>query len=133
MGRATSFRVVLADDDPQVLDALHDLLGSTPGFEVVATATTAGAATAACLEHEPDLVVLDVRMPGGGLATARAVTEALPDTAVVVLTAHDTPELRSAAADAGAAAYLVKSQGEDVVRTLRRVAARWSTADDGEA
>lgn len=133
MGPPPSLRIVLADDDRQVLDALDELLGSTPGLEVVATATTAAAAMAACIEHEPDAVVLDVRMPGGGLSAARGVTETLPHTEVVVLTAHDTPELRSVAADAGVHAYLVKSQGEDVVRTLLRVAAHSSTADGGEA
>lgn len=128
-----TIRVLVADDQPHVLEALEELLGSAPGIEVVATATSAQTAVAGCAHHTPDTVVLDLRMPGGGLNAAREVTAALPDVEVVVLTAHDTPELRRAAVAAGVGTYLVKARGEDLVSAILQTAPRAPTGAAAEA
>lgn len=120
-------RVLVADDQPHVLEALGELLGSTPGVEVVATAACAPTAVAASVQHQPDTVVLDVRMPGGGLNAVREIRAALPDTHVVVLSAHDTPELRREAAAADVGTYLVKARVEDLVSAILQTAPRAST------
>jgi DNA-binding NarL/FixJ family response regulator len=133
MAAETAVRVLVADDQPHVLEALGELLGSTPGVEVVATATSAPTAVAASARHRPDTVVLDVRMPGGGLNAVREIRAALPDTQVVVLSAHDTPELRRDATAAGAGNYLVKGRGEDLVGAILRGASRLSAVTEGGA
>lgn len=112
--------VVLADDDIEIRAALRDLFASTD-VEVVAEASTAAEAVDACARLAPHVALLDVRMPGGGLDAARAIT-ASSDTAVVVLTAHDTPEHRETAAANGAARFVVKSNGDDLLRTVLEVA-----------
>lgn len=101
-------RVVLADDQPHVLEAVRDLLESTARIQVVALATTAEQAEAACRAHQPDAVVLDVQMPGDGLRAARRIAQSLPSVRVVMLTGHDVPAVRAAAAEAGAHAFVSK-------------------------
>ena len=106
-------RVVLADDHAPTLAEFAALLRADPRFEVCATACDAVGAVAAALEHAPDLVLLDVCMPGSGIAAAAEIAARLPATRVVMLTisAHDAdlfPALR-----AGAAGYLLKDIGPD--------------------
>ena len=116
--------VVVADDDGNVRAALCHLLDDTAGIEVVAEAATAQEAVSAVESHAPHVAVLDIRMPGGGLVAARRITAGEHRTRVVVLTAHDTPEHREQAAAAGAARFVVKSGGDDLVRTVLDVAGR---------
>lgn len=111
-------RVVVADDDPRVLAALCELLDASPHLEVVAAAASAREAEEACREHDPDAVVLDVHMPGGGLEAARRVRQSFPGVRIVVLTAHDTPAVRAAAAAAGADAFVGKAAAGDVVAAV---------------
>lgn len=81
-------RLVLADDHPIVLDGLAQLFAAEKGFNVVARASNGDDALAAILLHEPDVVVLDLRMPGqDGLAVLREMRRAGLSTRVVVLTA----------------------------------------------
>lgn len=114
-GRVT---VVLADDDEHVRAALRDLFEEARGIDVVAEAATAQEAVARVEAHSPDVVILDVRMPGDGLAAARRITMTRSSTQVVVLTAHDTPEHRDEAAAAGAARFVLKSDGDDLVSAV---------------
>lgn len=123
MLRNVTVRIVLADDDRHVLDALRALLDGTADFSVVATASTAEAAVLACRTHAPDLAVLDIGMPGGGLTAARRLRDELPGIRVVVFTAHDDPELRREAHAVGVTDYLLKSGDEDVVEALREATA----------
>src|SRR4051812_25401396 len=83
-------RVVLADDHPVVLGGLRALLESLEIYDVVGAATDGEQAVRAVAEHEPDVVLMDIRMPGidGLVATARIKT-ANPGTAVLVLTMFD--------------------------------------------
>jgi DNA-binding NarL/FixJ family response regulator len=111
--RRPPIRVVLADDHPIWRDGVRSDLGS--GFEVVAEASSADAAIAAIREHQPDLVVCDLQMPGGGgIAVAKACGE---DTRIVILTVSEQERDLLDAVAAGAAGYLTKTTPGDVLRT----------------
>jgi DNA-binding NarL/FixJ family response regulator len=102
-----ALRIVLADDHETarlgVRLALQD-----GGFHVVAEAVDARGAVEAALEHRPDLCVLDVYMPGGGIAAAAELAEALPEMPIVMLTVSNTNEDLFEALRAGACGYLLK-------------------------
>jgi DNA-binding NarL/FixJ family response regulator len=90
-------RLVLADDHPIVLDGLVHLFSTEPGFEVLARTTTGDEALAAVERYRPDIVVLDLRMPGkSGLEVLRAIKAARLPTRVVILTAAESDEVLQA-------------------------------------
>lgn len=110
--------MVLADDEPRLRDAVRGLLESTNRIEVVAAVGSAETAVDAGRRHEPDVVVLDVHMPGGGLRAARRLRRLLPGTRIVVLTADESPAVHAAAAAAGADTVLTKAGDGDVVAAV---------------
>lgn len=118
-------RVLLADDQSLLLDGLRVILGAEPDIEVVGAARDGEEAVALALEHRPDIVLCDLRMPGtDGVQATRRISDALPDTRVVVLTTYDHDELVLGALRAGAAAYLLKDlPSADLVHAVRAVAA----------
>lgn len=100
-------KVVIADDEPLARERLRSLLDAHADIEVVAEAGDGRAALQACAEHEPDLVLLDIAMPGiDGLEAARHLAAFEPRPAVVFCTAYDAHAL--SAFDAAAVDYLVK-------------------------
>lgn len=100
-------RVLIADDEPLARDRLRALLAEQPGIEVVAEAEDGESALHACAELKPDLVLLDIAMPGiDGLEAARHLAAFEPRPAVVFCTAYDAHAL--SAFDAQAIDYLVK-------------------------
>ena len=100
-------RVVIADDEPLARERLRDLLAAQPGVELVAEAADGREALHACAEHTPDLVLLDIAMPGiDGLEAARHLAAFEPRPAVVFCTAFDAHAL--SAFEAAAIDYLVK-------------------------
>ena len=100
-------KVVIADDEPLARERLRGLLAAHADIEVVAEAGDGRAALEACAEHEPDLVLLDIAMPGiDGLEAARHLAAFEPRPAVVFCTAYDAHAL--SAFDAAAVDYLVK-------------------------
>ena len=101
---------VLAVDDQEVfLRAARELIAATPGFEQVGEATSGPEALELAAHLHPDLVLLDVRMPGmDGIETARRLADAEPGAAVVLVSIEDVPEVASEPAAVGAAAYLRK-------------------------
>lgn len=102
-----STRVLLADDHRLVrLSLREDLEGA--GFEICAEATTAAEAIEAAVREDPDLCLLDVSMPGGGLHAAAQITLSLPSTKVVMLTASSQEEHLLEAVRVGACGYLLK-------------------------
>jgi DNA-binding NarL/FixJ family response regulator len=116
-------RVLLADDHPLTREALAGLL-SANGFDVVAQASDGAEAVSRARELEPDVVVLDLTMPGmAGLTALPLLREAAPRTAVVVLTAAEDDTNLLTAIRLGAAGYLLKSEPpERIVEFLRGVA-----------
>lgn len=123
MATADAVTMVLADDDEDVRSALRQLFEAVAGIEVVAEVSSAAEAVAACAAHAPDVALVDLRMPGGGLEATRQITATVP-TKVVVLTAHETPENRTGAATNGAARFVVKSAGDDLVRAVLEAVGR---------
>ncbi|MGI8808456.1 MAG: response regulator [Acidimicrobiales bacterium] len=119
-----ALRVLIADDHPVFRDGLRLVLQSATGVELVGEATTGSEAVRAAAELEPDVVVMDLQMPGiSGIEATRQILAARPDTAVVVLTMLDEDESIMSALQAGARGYLLKeSSPDDIVRAVLSVA-----------
>ena len=118
-----STRILIADDHPLTRDALSGLL-EQHGFSVVGTASDGAVAIDEARRLQPDIVVLDLSMPGtDGLEALPRIRVAAPDCEVVVLTASGTEDNLLAAIRAGAAGYLLKSEPpERIAGFLRGVA-----------
>ncbi|MEO6881202.1 MAG: response regulator transcription factor [Mycobacteriaceae bacterium] len=116
-------RVVIADDHPVVRGGLRALLDSLPGYEVVAEAVDGQGAVRETQLNRPDVVLMDVRMPGlDGLEATRRIRAAVPGVAVLVLTMFDDDATVLDAMRAGANGYLLKGAGQDEIdRALRAV------------
>ncbi|TMR96775.1 response regulator [Nonomuraea basaltis] len=120
-----SVRVVIADDHPVVRDGLAALLSTLPGMEVAGTASSGREAVRAAVTLAPDVLVLDIQMPGmSGIDAAREVAAAAPGVAVLMLTMYEDDESVFAAMRAGARGYVLKGAEQDeIVRAIRAVAA----------
>jgi two-component system, NarL family, nitrate/nitrite response regulator NarL len=115
-------RIVVADDHPLFLDGLVATLSADEELEVVAVVGDAAAAVAAVREHGPDLALLDLGMPGGGLEAARHIAAASPETRTVMLTSSENHDDLVAAMDAGARGYVLKGiPGRDLRAILRTI------------
>jgi DNA-binding NarL/FixJ family response regulator len=119
-------RVALADDDPDFRAALVEVLEADPRFSVVGAASNGDDLVRLAVDTRPDLVVLDVRMPGGGPPAAKALREAAaewetPAPVVAALTAQSAVATVVAMLREGAGAYLVKGRvGSDLPDLLVR-------------
>jgi two-component system, NarL family, response regulator DevR len=118
-------RVVLVDDHEVVRLGLISLLEDLDWIEVVAEAGTADAAVAAAREQRPDVVIMDVRMPGAsGIDACRLIRSESPDTQVLMLTSYADETLVQEALEAGACSYVLKQVGNyslvHALETLRR-------------
>ena len=102
---------MVADDHPLFRAGVVSSLREVPGLEVIGEAGDAAGALALAREHLPDVVVLDVAMPGGGLNAARDITAACPATRVVMLTVSEDEDDILAAMKAGASGYVLKGAG----------------------
>jgi two-component system response regulator NreC len=117
-------RIVLADDHPVVRDGLRLLLDGESDFEVVAEAGDVESTIRYVRGHHPDVLVLDLNMPGGSsLKAIPGMRRESPDTEIVVLTMHKEPAFARAALGAGALGYVLKeAAGEELVEAVRRAA-----------
>lgn len=117
--------IVLVDDHPLVRQGLRAVLDATDDLTVVAETDNGPDAVRLCVEHRPDVVLMDLQMPNGhGLDATVAVRRAAPGTAVLVLTMFDDDDTVFAAVTAGAAGYLLKgADGADIAAAIRAVAA----------
>lgn len=118
-------RVVLADDHEVVRNGLRMVLENQPGIEVVAEAADADEAARRTLGHKPDVLVLDLNMPGRpSLEAIPEIRAAVPGTAILVLTMQKDPAFAREALRGGAAGFVVKhSAATELVRAIRAVAA----------
>jgi DNA-binding NarL/FixJ family response regulator len=128
-------RVLLVDDHPVVRDGLRWLFDSAGGVDVVGEAGDGETATRLAAELKPDVVLMDLAMPGmDGVETTRRVRAAAPDTAVLVLSMSDSDASLVAAVTAGASGYVLKGAAqEDLLRATRAVAAGEATFGAGVA
>jgi DNA-binding NarL/FixJ family response regulator len=116
-------RVLVVDDQTVVRDGLVLLLGLLPGIEVVGSAGDGGEAERLVAEHEPDVVLMDLRMPRvDGVEATRRIKSAHPKVQIVVLTTYSDDESVFAALQAGARGYLTKDAGaEEIARAIDAV------------
>jgi DNA-binding NarL/FixJ family response regulator len=117
-------RILVVDDHFMVRMGLSASLNVEPDMEVVAEAGTGEAALEACRQHSPNLVIMDVRLPGmaGADATAGILLE-FPDTRVLMLSTHSGEEEIHRALQAGAHGYVLKNTvREELLRAIRQVA-----------
>lgn len=114
-------RVVLADDHEVVRVGLRGVLEADPGITVVAEAASGEQALAACEVHRPDVVVMDLHMPGmGGIEAIRRLTARQPPVVTLVLTMFEDDESVLAALEAGARGYILKGAGREELRSAVR-------------
>ena len=110
-------RVLIADDQALIREGLSLLLGQFPGLEVVGAAADGEEAVALAAEHSPDVVLMDLVMPGmDGVDATRRILAMAPRTQVVILSAYADDESVFAAVNAGAAGYLTKDSGAEQIR-----------------
>lgn len=115
---------MLVEDHRILAESFAALLNRDPLIEVVGMASTAGEAVALARLHEPDIVVMDVRLPdGSGVEAAITIRSITKRTGFIFLTAYDSEEALAEAIEAGAAAFLPKSEAsETVVDAIKKVA-----------
>jgi DNA-binding NarL/FixJ family response regulator len=117
-------RVLIADDHPVFRYGMKALLRSVPGIEVVGEATTGEETCDRAQELQPDVVLMDIKMPGiSGIEATRRIVHTLPQVNVLVVTMLEEDDAVFAAMRAGARGYLVKgADQEEVLRAIRAVA-----------
>jgi len=126
-----SLRLLVVDDHEVVRRGLVSLLDRRSGFEVVAEAGSVAEAVTLAALHQPDLVIMDVRLPdGSGIEACREIRAARPETRVVMLTSYPDEEAVLSAIIAGASGYLLKQiRGRELVSALEAVARGESLLD----
>lgn len=119
-----SYRILIVDDHEVVRLGLRTLLSNQPDFVVVDEASSADQAVEKAKMHHPDVVVMDIRLPGkNGIEACREIREQFKDVQVIMLTSYAEDEMLFDAISAGAAGYVLKQGGgDDLVRAVRRVA-----------
>ncbi|MFJ4685578.1 response regulator [Streptomyces sp. NPDC091377] len=120
--------LLVVDDHPVVRDGLRGMFESAPGFTVLGEAADGVAAVAQALALDPDVVLMDLRMPGGsGVAAIAELTRRGARAKVLVLTTYDTDSDTLPAIEAGATGYLLKDAPRDELFTAVRAAAQGRT------
>lgn len=118
-------RIIVADDHALVRAGITGVLSGTPGFEVVAEAGTAQQAIEMVHLHDPQVVVLDISMPGmSGLEAAASLRAEYPGLRILILSVHDHPEYVMESVRAGANGYLRKDASPQELRDAVRAVAR---------
>ena len=130
-----SISLLLADDHAVVRAGTRQLLERQPDMRVVGEASNGEEAVRLAVQLKPDVVIMDVRMPGmSGVEATRRIKQEVPQVAVLVLTAHDDDEYIFALLQAGANGYLLKTaEIDELVRAIRAVASGRSMLDPAVA
>jgi DNA-binding NarL/FixJ family response regulator len=117
-------RIVLADEDPIVLNGLRNLIATEGDLDLIGEATNGAVALAIIRERQPDVAIVDIFMPGlNGIVLTRRLAGELPSVSVLVLTLHEDRGFVRQAFDAGARGYVLKrSASQYLVQAIRAVA-----------
>jgi len=118
-----TLRILIVDDHEVVRLGLRSLLSNQANFVVVDEASSAKEAVEKAVQHRPDVVVMDIRMPGeNGIEACREIKMHLPNTEVLMLTSYAEDEMLFDAISAGAAGYVLKQGGgEELIHAIQRV------------
>lgn len=120
-----TIKLILVDDHPVVREGLAGMLAGQPDLEVVAQASDGAEAVTLYETHQPDVVLMDLRMPGmDGVAAIEAIREKRPSAHILVLTTYDSDADIVRAIEAGATGYLLKDTPRDELFRAIRAAAR---------
>jgi DNA-binding NarL/FixJ family response regulator len=116
-------RTLIVDDDALFRRRVKELLATQPDIEVIGEAADGREAVLKARELEPDLVLMDVRMPGtNGINATRQIKDEMPELKVIILTIYDLQEYREAAMASGAGGYVIKkSLIEELLPAIRGV------------
>jgi two-component system, NarL family, response regulator DevR len=123
MASMSHHRIMLVDDHEVVRLGLKSILEKHHGMEVVAEASTGAEAVEKAVATRPDVVLLDIRLPGqSGIDVCQSITQKLPETRVIMLTSYAEDDMLFAAIRAGASGYLLKQIGaNELVQAIERV------------
>ncbi|MFF9690335.1 response regulator transcription factor [Streptomyces sp. NPDC014623] len=117
------FSVILCDDNALLLETLSEVVQAQHDLEVVGTARNGEQALRLTEQHRPDLVILDVRFPGGGPNVARDIARCSPASRIVAFSAYDDKGSVEQMTSAGVAEYVLKgASNRELLMALRRVA-----------
>ena len=124
MKRSAKLRLVLADDHSVLREGLALILDALPDMTVVAQASTGEEALHLCGKHEPDVLILDLQMPGeGGVNTVKRLLKKRPEAKILILTAYDIDEDIYRSMHAGASGYVLKdTPREELIGAIRTIA-----------
>jgi DNA-binding NarL/FixJ family response regulator len=119
----TKIRILVADDHEIVRHGVRNLLESEEDLEVIAEAVTGREAVSACEKQKPDVAIIDLGMPElNGMEATRQILKSCPDTRVLIFTMHETERLVQDVFQAGAKAYVLKSDaGKHLVHAIRAI------------
>ena len=119
-----TIRVLIADDHPLFLDGMHGLLDSVPDTEVVGEATTGEEAIRLAAALQPDVILMDIKMPGiNGIEATREIAHAHPNIGILMITMLEDDESVFTAMRAGARGYMLKGANQaEILRAIRAVA-----------
>jgi DNA-binding NarL/FixJ family response regulator len=122
----TDIGIVVVDDRQLVREALILFIDTQPNFTLVGQAASGEEAIEICQDLRPDVVVMDIMMPGiGGIAAIRHIREQFPDIRIIALTSHETEITREQILDAGAHEFLIKdTSGDTLASTIFKVCGR---------
>ncbi len=115
--------ILIVDDHEVVRLGLTTLISNNPGFNVIGEASNAAESLKKTIELEPDVVIMDIRLPGkNGIQATKDILEVRPETKVVILTSYAEDELLFDAINAGAYGYVLKQIGsDDLIKSLDRI------------
>ena len=117
-----SIRIAVVDDHPLFREGTVIVLTNANGIEVVGEGATATDAVAIAREHLPDVMLLDLHLPGGGIEAAADIARTCPNVRTIILTASEDEQHVTSALQAGARGYMLKgSTGHEVVEAVRAV------------
>ena len=122
LSSARKIRVAVVDDHPMMRRGVSETLSEESDLELVGAGASAQDALRLAKQERPDLILLDIALPGGGIEAATEIAKSCPEVKVIILTVREDRATVNAALRAGARGYIVKGvEGPELVSTLRRV------------